>query len=67
MPVAIDRAIVQQLIAHDATLVDVLPHAEFETLHLPRAVNLPLRELARRALDELEPTQPVIVYCHDSL
>lgn len=48
-----------------AQLVEVLPHAEYDDEHLPSAVNIPLEELGRRALHELDPARPVIVYCHD--
>jgi rhodanese-related sulfurtransferase len=68
MPTAITRARVQQLVADGAQVVDVLARAEYQVLHLPGAVNLPLRELGRRARPELAARQrPVIVYCHDSL
>ena len=67
MPTAIDRTTVQSLVADHAQLVEVLPAAEYQTLHLPGAINIPLRELGHRAPNELEPTRPVIVYCHDSL
>jgi rhodanese-related sulfurtransferase len=67
MPTAITRARVQQLVADGAQVVDVLARAEYEVLHLPGAVNLPLRELGRRARPELAASRPVIVYCHDSL
>jgi rhodanese-related sulfurtransferase len=67
VPTAITRARVQQLVADGAQVVDVLAPAEYEGLHLPGAVNLPLRELGRRAAEELVASRPVIVYCHDSL
>jgi rhodanese-related sulfurtransferase len=67
MPAAIDRTNVQGLLADHAQLVEVLPTAEYESVHLPGAINIPLRELGHRAPNELDPTRPVIVYCHDSL
>ena len=67
MPTAITRTRVQQLVADGAQLVDVLTAAEYEVLHLPGAVNLPLRELGPRAHQVLVASRPVIVYCHDSL
>lgn len=48
-----------------AQLVDVLPAAEYRDDHLPAAINIPLKELGARALHELDPARPVIVYCHD--
>ena len=35
----------QQLLASGAQLVEVLPREEFEELHLPAAINIPLKEL----------------------
>ena len=67
MPTPVDRATVQHLVAAGAQLVDVLPRDEYDTTHLAGAINIPLRELGRRARDELDATRPVIVYCHDSL
>jgi rhodanese-related sulfurtransferase len=67
VPTPIARARVQHLVADGAQLVDVLAHDEYEARHLPGALNLPLRELGRRAPRELDASRPVIVYCHDSL
>ncbi len=64
MPREIDRQEVQRFIAEGAQLVEVLPAEEYEEEHLPGAINIPLRRLARRA-DELDRDRPVIVYCHD--
>lgn len=44
------------------TILDVRPEDEFAAGHLPRAVNIPLRQLARR-LRELPKNQEVIAYC----
>jgi len=44
------------------TVLDVRPESEFEAGHLPRAINIPLRELSRR-LQELPKNQEVIAYC----
>ncbi len=66
MPAMISRAELRALI--DAVqLVDVLAPDEYRDLHLPGAVNIPLREIARQAPRELSPTDPVVVYCHDAL
>jgi len=48
-----------------AQLVEVLPREEYELEHLPGAVSLPLRELGGRARVILDPSRPVVVYCHD--
>jgi len=44
------------------TVLDVRPENEFVVGHLPSAVNIPLRELARR-IRELPKNQEVIAYC----
>ena len=65
MPTRVDREEVQRLVAEGAQLVEVLPAAEYEELHLPGAVNLPLKELDRETAARLDPERPVIVYCWD--
>ena len=66
MPTPIDREEVQRLVAAGARLVEVMPRADFEEVHLPGAINIPLKELDRETTDQLERSGPVIVYCHDS-
>jgi ArsR family transcriptional regulator len=44
------------------TVLDVRPPDEYAAGHLPRAVNIPLRDLARR-LRELPKGQDVVAYC----
>lgn len=44
------------------TVLDVRPADEFESGHLPGAVNIPLSELEVR-LAELDPSQEVVAYC----
>jgi rhodanese-related sulfurtransferase len=66
MPRRIDRQEVQRLLAEqDAQLVEVLPEAEFEDEHLPRAINIPLKQLDRDRVQKLDRARPVVVYCHD--
>ena len=48
-----------------AQLVDVLPREEYVDEHLPRAVNIPLKELDRETIARFNRDAPVIVYCHD--
>jgi rhodanese-related sulfurtransferase len=67
MPTPIDRDELQRLLADEhAQLVEVLPEAEFEDEHLPEAINIPLKELDRERVQELDSERPVIVYCYDS-
>ena len=68
MPLASEatRDDVQRLLAEGAQLVEVLPADGYEDEHLPGALNLPLKELARLAPERLDRGRPVVVYCYDS-
>ena len=64
------RIEIQQLKAlldEGAQLVDVLPEAEYGEEHLPRAVNIPLKQLDAATTASLDKTNPVVVYCWDYL
>jgi rhodanese-related sulfurtransferase len=63
----VDLPGVQELLEHGAQLVEVLPSEEYEELHLPGAVNLPLKELDAERAEQLDRARPVIVYCWDAL
>ena len=66
MPNAIFRDEVRRLVQEEgAQLVDVLPREEYEEEHLPRAINIPLKELDREMIARLNRDAPVVVYCHD--
>ncbi len=65
MPTAADRDDVQRLLADRAQLVEVLPEAEYEDEHLPRAINIPLKTLDAETARRLDRERPVIVYCYD--
>ena len=67
MPVSIERDNVERLRQAGVYLVEVLPRAAYEEEHLPGAINIPLRDLARDARVRLRHDRPVIVYCHDYL
>ena len=61
----VDRNEVQRLRDHEsAQIVEVLPADEYESEHIPGAINIPLKTLAHGA-DRLDRNQPVIVYCND--
>ena len=66
MPKAIDREQVRRLFDQGAQLVEVLPAEEYEEDHLPGAISLPLRRLEKEAVQILDRTRPVIVYCWDT-
>src|ERR1700730_15553707 len=63
----VDLAGVQELLERGAQLVEVLPHDEYEELHLPGAIHLPLKELDAQRAEELDRERPVVVYCWDAL
>ena len=65
MPKDINRDDVQRLVAQGAQLVEVLPADEYDEAHLPGAINIPLKKLDAQSVKTLDPTRPVITYCHD--
>jgi rhodanese-related sulfurtransferase len=65
MPTDIDRDELRGLVEGGAQLVEVLPSSEYEEDHIPGAINLPLRQIERRADDLLERDRQLIVYCWD--
>ena len=56
-----------ELIDYGAQVVEVLPEDDYAPVHLPGAINLPLRQLDERTAAVLDRTRPVVVYCWDSL
>jgi phage shock protein E len=58
----IDGPTAQALVADGAMLVDVRTTSEYDSGHVPGAVNIPLDSLSTR-LDELPDSGPIIVYC----
>ncbi len=67
MPTSIHRDELRRLLETGAQLVEVLPSAEYEDVHLPDAIGLPLKSLTAREARQLDPSRPVVVYCWDSL
>lgn len=61
----IKRAEVQELVGRGAQLLEVLPPSDYAWLHIPGAINIPIKDLANRAPTSLDRTRPVIVYCHE--
>jgi rhodanese-related sulfurtransferase len=62
-----DLRTVRRLVDEGATLIEVLPEAEFREEHLPGAINLPLKRLDTASVSRLDRSRPVVVYCWDSL
>ena len=65
MPLEIDRNTVQSMMRTSAQLVEALPEAEYAALHIPNAINIPLKTLNRAAAKRLDSRRPLITYCHD--
>ena len=63
----VDFAEVRRLIAAGAQLVEVLPTDEYEELHLPGAINIPLKQLDAESAQPLDRGCDVVVYCWDGL
>jgi rhodanese-related sulfurtransferase len=63
----VDLAGVQRLIAGGAQVVEVLPGEEYEELHLPGAISIPLKQLDADSVRQLDPDRDVVVYCWDAL
>ena len=64
----VDLGDLRELLDRGAQLVDVLPREEYEELHLPGALHLPLKELdTERAGALLDRARAVVVYCWDGL
>ena len=57
----------RELVDAGAQLVEVLPREEYEELHLPGAIGIPLRKIDAEARDRLDSLRPVVVYCWDSV
>ncbi len=63
----VDLQGMRELLDRGAQLVEVLPADEYEELHLPGAVSLPLKELDAESANRLSRERPVVVYCWDAL
>jgi rhodanese-related sulfurtransferase len=63
----IDLAGLRRLISAGAQLVEVLPAEEYEELHLPGAINIPLKQLDAGSTQRLDRGREVVVYCWDGL
>lgn len=65
--ISIDYPQLRRLLDHGAQLVEVLPAGEYAEMHLPGAVNIPLKTLDAATTAGLDRERPVIVYCWDAL
>jgi rhodanese-related sulfurtransferase len=55
----------QRLIDQQTQLAEVLPPAEYAEVHLPGAINIPLKQLDRDSTAALDRRRPIVVYCYD--
>lgn len=63
----INIADLHELIAGGAQVVEVLPRQDYEKLHVPGAISLPLAELNAETAKRLDRGRDVVVYCWDGL
>jgi rhodanese-related sulfurtransferase len=64
----VDLAGVQELLQRGAQLLEVLPREEYDEMHLPGALHIPLKELDRdRTAELIDRDRPVVAYCWDAL
>ncbi len=56
---------VRRLSESGAQLLEVLPREEYESAHLPGAINIPLKTFSAATLQTLDRNRPVVVYCYD--
>lgn len=61
------HARLRELLDGGAQLVEVLPTTEYEELHLPAAISIPLKALDATSTAQLDRSKPVVVYCWDGL
>jgi rhodanese-related sulfurtransferase len=57
----------RELIDRGAQVVEVLPEDDYAPVHIPGAINVPLRQLDEQHAALLDRGRPVVVYCWDSL
>jgi phage shock protein E len=67
MATRIEHEELKRLMDDGVPVVEVLPEDDFAELHLPGAVNIPLKELDAETTSGLDRANPVVVYCWDYL
>jgi rhodanese-related sulfurtransferase len=67
MATQIGSEAVRELIDRGAQVIEVLPADDYAPVHLPGAINVPLRALDEEHVAVLDRARPVVVYCWDSL
>ncbi len=61
-PISLETLKQMQAESQPMTLLDVRPEDEFQSGHLPNAINIPIDDLPE-SLSELDPEQTLVVYC----
>lgn len=67
MPGYVDVEQVRQMLGEGAQLVEVLPKEEYEFQHIEGARHIWIREVTKKAPNELSKDRPVIVYCNNEV
>jgi len=67
MPHNADLPQVKRLLDEGVQLVEVLPPTSYTKVHLPGAINIPLKKLDAESAGQLARSRPIAVYCHDAL
>ena len=67
MPTPIGLEELRNLIDRGAKVVEVLGADDYAPVHIPGAINVPLRQLDEQHAALLDRGRPVVVYCWDSL
>jgi len=62
-PGVVDASAARTLVAAGVKVVDVRTPAEFETGHVPGALNIPFDEMGKRHAEIGPPSTPVLIYC----
>jgi rhodanese-related sulfurtransferase/sulfur carrier protein ThiS len=60
-----DTAATRRLLDDGAQVLEVLPESAWREQHLPGAISLPLPQMRKDALRDLDPDAPTVVYCYD--
>jgi rhodanese-related sulfurtransferase len=63
--ISVDQVEDLDLSDENTHLVDVLSEDYFEEKHIPRAINIPLDQVASRALEEFDKDGEIVLYCKD--
>jgi rhodanese-related sulfurtransferase len=61
--ISIEEFLEMMLNKEDFKLVEVLSAKSYGEGHIPRAINIPLREVEERAVKELKKTDNIVTYC----